>query len=183
MRTIIWFIYFWLYLLALIPKMHATTKARKNGDWEKCDELAHREVPKWANSLLKLAGVKVTVHGSENLPSVPCVFVANHESYYDIPIMLTTLGKPFGLMAKKEIMKLPLIRTWMKNLGCVFVDRKDPRAAMQSLNEAEAFVKMGRSMVIFPEGTRAKDGVIGEFKSGSFRIATKAKVPLVPVRI
>ncbi len=183
MLTIIWFIYFWLILVALSGLMFRASNARKKGNYQLCEKITQRWVPWWANSLLKLAGVKVVVHGKENLPKEPCVFVANHQGYFDIPVVLTSLNKSYGLMSKKEVLKMPLIRTWMKNLYCVFVDRSNPREAMKSLNQALGYVKEGKSMIIFPEGTRSKDGNIAEFKSGSFRIATKAKVPLVPLRI
>ena len=183
MRTIIWFIYFWMSLLFVFPPMIRAGMARKHGDIAKCDKITGFWVPRWANSLLKLAGVKVTVTGIENLPDETCVFTANHEGYYDIPLVLTRLPKPYGIMAKKETLKIPLVRGWMKNIGCVFVDRNDIRAGMEALNQATENVKNGQSMIVFPEGTRSKNGEIGEFKGGSFRIAVKTGAPIVPLRI
>ncbi len=186
MRTIIWFIYFWCYLLAKWPTMKKGLKALDKGDWKTADELAARWVPDWAGKLLRLAGVTVTVEGKENIPTdVPCVFVGNHRSYYDIPLMLTQLDKPHALVSKKEVEKIPLVRGWMRLLHCVFLDREDPRKAIASLNEAIENVKKGYSVVIFPEGTRNKgqEGSLLEFKGGAFRIATKTKAPIVPVAI
>ena len=183
MRTIIWFIYFWLSLVVVCVPMIRAKRARKRGDIEACDIITQYWVPRWANSLLKLAGVEITVTGTENIPQGACVYTANHEGYYDIPLVLTRLPKPYGIMAKKETLKIPLIRTWMKNIGCVFVDRSDIRAGMEALNEATANVMNGHSMIVFPEGTRSKNGEIGEFKGGSFRMAIKAGVPVVPLRI
>ena len=186
MRTIVWFIYFWLYLLFKLPLLRRGLKALEAGDWATADALADRWVPDWAGKLLRLAGVTVTVTGKENIPEGrPCVFVGNHRSYYDIPLVLTQLDKPHALVSKKEVAKIPLVRGWMRLLHCVFLDREDPRKAMEALNEAIANVKKGYSVIIFPEGTRNKgeEGSLLEFKGGAFRIATKTGAPLVPLAI
>lgn len=186
MRTIIWFIYFWLYLIVVWPWQKKGERALKSGDWKTADELAVRFVPNWANRLMRLAGVTITVEGKENIPAGrPSVFVANHRSYYDIPVILTQLDAPHALLSKTEINHIPFVRGWMRMLHCVFVDRDDVRASMNALKEATENVKKGYSITIFPEGTRYKgeEGGIGEFKGGAFRIATKAGAPLVPVAI
>ena len=186
MRTLIWFIYFWGYMLFHLPALRRGLKALDAGDWATADALAAKHVPHWAGRLLKLAGVTVTVEGLENIPKGrPCVFAGNHRSYYDIPLVLTQLDAPHGLVAKKEVAKLPLVRSWMRLLHCVFLDREDPRKAMTALNEAIDLVKKGYSLTIFPEGTRNKgtEGSLLEFKSGAFRVATKAKAPIVPLAI
>lgn len=186
MRTLIWYLYFWGYMLIHWPTLHKGLKALEAGDWETGDALAREHVPHWANRLLKLAGVTTEVIGLENIPKDrPCVFAANHRSYYDIAIMLTQLDAPHGLVAKKEVGSIPLVRGWMRLLHCVFLDREDPRKAMNALNEAIETVKKGYSVSIFPEGTRNKgeEGSLLEFKSGAFRIATKAHAPVVPVAL
>ncbi|MDD3430043.1 MAG: lysophospholipid acyltransferase family protein [Oscillospiraceae bacterium] len=180
-RTIIWFIYFWAYLVGLLPKLNRALKLQHT-DMPAADAIGAVEVKKWAASLLKLAGVKVEVTGLENIPTdTPVVFVSNHQGNFDIPIMLACLDKPHSLMAKKETLKIPLIRSWMKVLHCIFVDRGDARQAVASLNEAIANIKAGYSVIIFPEGTRSKGDEMGEFKAGSFRIAAKTGVPIVPL--
>ena len=186
MRTLVWFIYFWGYMLLHLGDLRRGLRALKAGDWATSDALAAEHVPHWANHLLRLAGVTVTVEGLENIPKGrPCVFAGNHRSYYDIPLVLTQLDAPHGLVSKKEVDKLPLVRGWMRLLHCVFLDREDPRKAMAALNEAIENLKKGYSIAIFPEGTRNKgeEGTLQEFKGGAFRIATKAKAPVVPVAI
>ena len=122
--------------------------------------------------------------GKENIPDYPCVYVANHQSNFDIPLMLTCLDKPNGLIAKVELKKLPLIRDWMELLDCVFIDRNNAKQSVSALNAAaDNLVTNGVSFVIFPEGTRSKGDTVGEFKSGAFKIATKSKATIVPVVI
>lgn len=186
MRTLIWYLYFWGYMLIHLPTLRKALKRHDAGDFAASDEVARVHVLRWCSRLLKLAGVTVTVEGLENIPADrPCVFAANHRSYYDIAIMLTQLDAPHGLVAKKEVGSIPLVRSWMKLLHCVFLDREDPRKAMGALNQAVEFVKQGYSISIFPEGTRNKgeEGSLLEFKGGAFRVATKAHAPVVPVAI
>lgn len=186
LHTIVWFFYFFGYLFLVWPILHKGMKALKAGNWAAADALTEKHVAKWANSLMRLAGVTVTTTGKENIPAGrPCVFVANHRGNYDIPLMLTQLDKAHPLLSKAEADRIPLIRGWMRLLHCVFVDRSDTRASLAALHEAMDLIKRGYSMVIFPEGTRFKgeEGGIGEFKGGAFRIATKTGAPIVPVAI
>ena len=183
LRTIVFFIYFFGYMIIHMPTLRRGEKALAAGDRETVRAIVRKHVPHWCAVLLKLSGSRITVEGKENIPDVNCVFVANHRSLYDIPLMLTGLDLPHGLLAKKESEKLPLINRWMKLLGCVFVQRDDPKASMRALNAAADRVREGESFIIFPEGTRYKgaEGGIGEFKGGAFRIALKTGVPVVPV--
>ena len=116
MRTLIWFIYFWGYMLFHLPALRRGLKALDAGDWATADALAAKHVPHWAGRLLKLAGVTVTVEGLENIPKGrPCVFAGNHRSYYDIPLVLTQLDAPHGLVTKKRWRSSP----WCA-AGCAF---------------------------------------------------------------
>lgn len=186
MRTIIWFCWFWIQLIALSPALRKGKRALENGDDATVDAMVQKMVPAWAGGLMRLAGVTVQVTGKENIPQdTAVVFVANHRSYYDIPIMLTCLDKPHPLVAKQELARLPLVRGWMKLLRCVFLDRDNPRKAMQAMNDAMENLRKGYSVTIFPEGTRSKGAETDllEFKAGAFRMATKTKSPLIPVAI
>lgn len=183
MRTIIWFVYFWLYLLLALPVSFYIWILEQRGLHDKADKAVQGMVERWAHHLMRLAGASVEITGQEHLPECPAVYVANHQGYFDIPIMLTSLREPHGLVAKKEIDRLPGIRTWMRHLHCLFVDRSSPRAGAQVILDGEKLLKSGRSVTIFPEGTRSRGGDMHEFKAGAFRIATRAGVPIVPVTI
>ncbi len=183
-RTIIWFIYFWLYLIALLPRMAKAKRLEKAGNLAERDKLVDREVRNWARSLIRLGGGKIEVVGAENIPAgQPVVFISNHQGNYDIPIMLGHVPTPKAFISKIEVLKLPLIRTWMKFMQCAFMDRKDIRQSLRTINEAAQSIRSGYSMVIFPEGTRGKGKPMAEFKAGSFKLAQKAGVPIIPVTI
>ena len=185
-RTIAMFLYLFGYMIVHYGTLRRGERALAAGDTETVEQLVDRHIPRWSRGILKVTGVTLTVEGLENIPKEgPCVFVGNHRSYYDIPILLTALDAPHGILAKEELEKIPLLNRWMKLLGCVFVKRDDIRASVKALNDATAIVEGGRSFVIFPEGTRYKgeEGGAGEFKAGAFRIAIKTGVPVVPVAI
>lgn len=183
LRTLIWFIYFWLYLLVCIPATLWVRHLERRGDAARADRLTRRFVHNWAARLLWMAGARVTVEGRENLPDGPAVYIGNHQGYFDIPLMLAHVGEPRGLMAKQEIDRIPGIRTWMRRLHCLFVDRSSAASGAAVLREGERMLRAGYSLTIFPEGTRSRGGPMGEFKAGAFRIATMAGVPVVPVTI
>lgn len=184
-RTIIWFIYFWLYLIVSIPK-YFIMKSRETSSYpvHKFDADMNKIVKHWSRSLVKLAGGKVDVYGEEKIPTDEAVvFVSNHQGNFDIPVILGFIEKPKGFIAKIEIKKMPLLGDWMRFLKCIFMDRSNPRAALKGINEGAEFVKNGYSLVIFPEGTRSPDGHVKEFKQGSLKLALKAKATVIPVAI
>ncbi len=183
MRTVIWFVYFWLYLLAAIPVSGYIWWLEKRGRNAHADELVQGIVRRGARRLLRLAGANVEVTGQDNLPDEPAVYVANHQGNFDIPILLTVLHEPHGLIAKQELAKLPFVRAWMRHLHCLFVDRSSPRAGAQVIVDGERLLESGRSVSIFPEGTRSRGGSMHRFQGGAFRIATRAGAPIVPVTI
>lgn len=147
-------------------------------------ECIHKITHLWAKFVLKIAGAKVNVVGLENLPKDQTVlFVSNHESNFDIPLLLGAIDIPKGFIAKKELEKWPFISTWMKYINCIFMDRDNLRKSAESIVEGINLLKSGYSMVIFPSGTRSKGKSIDKFKSGSFKLATKSKCPIVPLTI
>ncbi|MCI8453510.1 MAG: 1-acyl-sn-glycerol-3-phosphate acyltransferase [Lachnospiraceae bacterium] len=137
--------------------------------------------------LLRISGVKVRVLGKENIPKDTAVlYVGNHRSYYDILVGYTTVAGLTGFVAKKEMLRYPILRAWMKNVNCLFLDRKDLKAAMKTILEGIEKIKNGISIWIFPEGTRNPNEDILDmlpFKEGSLKIAEKSGCPVVPVAI
>jgi len=138
----------------------------------------------WARNLVRITGSSVDISGLENIPKDGAVlFVSNHQSNFDIPILLGYLPKPIGFVAKIELAKVPLLSTWLKFGDCVFIDRKDIRQSLKAINVASDILKSGHSMVIFPEGTRSKGKELGVFKPGSLKLAQKAGVPIIPITV
>lgn len=138
----------------------------------------------WAKFVIWLSGARVKVFGKENIPKDEAVlFVGNHQSNFDIPLILSNIDEPKGFIAKKELEKWPLISMWMKYINCVFMDRSNIRKSAEAIVKGIQILKSGYSMVIFPEGTRSKGKPVAEFKAGSFKLALKSKVKIIPVTI
>ena len=138
----------------------------------------------WARyTVHKALNMNVTIIGKENIPNVPCCYMGNHTSILDVPLLIDSVGKCMGFVAKKEMLKAPVLGYWLKKYKCVPLDRENAREAIKVIREGAENIKNGYSMAIFPEGTRSKDGIIREFKKGSLKLATMAKAPIVPVTI
>jgi len=183
-RTAIWFIYFWFDFLFKIPNLYYAKKLKKGNKDSELEIYLDKISKKWSNDLLKIAGIKVKVIGMENIPEDENVlFVSNHQSNFDIPILLKSLNKRVSFIAKEEIKKMPFIGGWMEIQKCVFIKRDDPRQAVKAINKGAKFIENGQAMVIFPEGTRSEDGNLNEFKAGSFKLAVKSKAKIIPITI
>lgn len=137
----------------------------------------------WARLALMLAGVRVVVEGSERLPAGPVIFMSNHQSNFDILAMLATMPRQIHWIAKKELFEIPVFGPSMLRGGYIPLDRGDGRQALKSMDNAAAMIHNGRSVVMFPEGTRTADGRLLPFKRGGFILARKADVPIIPVTI
>ncbi|WP_026690962.1 lysophospholipid acyltransferase family protein [Alteribacter aurantiacus] len=183
-RTIVWFTYFWLYLLTTIPSLLKVKKLRKQGNETEADVLVKQESNKWAKNLVKLAGGRITVKGMENIPKDESVLiVSNHQGNFDIPIILGYLDMKIGFISKVEVKKLPIIASWMEEMNCVFMDRKDRRQSVRAIIQGAKQLNEGHNIVVFPEGTRSKGGPVAQFKQGTFKLATKSGVAILPVTI
>lgn len=141
---------------------------------------------KWAGILINWCGIKVKrnilTKSEEFVP--PILFMSNHQSHYDIPTIYTTLPIFTMFLAKKELRKIPFLGWAMWVVGFVFIDRKRREEAFKAIEEAaKQFVEEKKSIVIFPEGTRSKDGSIGQFKKGGFHLAIQAKAKIIPIGI
>jgi 1-acyl-sn-glycerol-3-phosphate acyltransferase len=151
----------------------------KEGRW------VHRycAVP-WAKTILFICGVRVEVRGLENVKAnSPRIYMSNHQSYFDIFTLLAGLPVDFKFILKQELMKIPLLGWAMKGARYISIDREDGRKAIISMNKAAERIRNGASVLIFPEGTRSEDGVVGEFKKGGFLLALKSGCDIVPVAI
>lgn len=132
-----------------------------------------------------LAGAKVIVRGKENIPTDTAVlYVGNHRSYFDVVLTLNHFPGITGYVAKVEMLRYPLLNLWMKNIHCLFLDRSDIKKGMKTILAGIEDVKSGISLCIFPEGTRNKTpDTFLPFHEGSFKIAEKGGVPVVPMTI
>ena len=143
-------------------------------------------IVKWAfRVVLFLSGTSVTVIGEENVPrDEPVLYIGNHRSYFDILITYIRVPRLTGYMSKIEILRIPSLNTWMKYLHCVFLDRSDIKAGMQSILTAIEKIRAGISICIFPEGTRNRSNdTFLEFHNGSFKVAEKTGCAIVPMNI
>jgi len=184
MRTIIWFSYFWISLIGTVPTLNKVEKMQLDEEQAERQSIIDKIASAWSGKLLKLAGVEVTVTGAENIPKDQTVlFVGNHQSNFDIPILLRYIEGTKGFIAKQELSKIPILSRWMTAINCVFMDRENMRKAAIAINQGIKFLKSGTSMVVFPEGTRSRDGEPLEFKQGALKLATKSGVPVIPMTI
>jgi len=146
--------------------------------------VVHRWGILWGRSCLWLAGLKLKVTGSENLTGDgPAIYVSNHQSNFDIPLLYAGLPIQFRWMAKQELFNIPLFGLAMKSSGYIPIDRSNRKEAMRSLTAAARRIRAGVSVIIFPEGTRSADGTLQPFKKGALLLAAKAGVPIVPMAI
>jgi 1-acyl-sn-glycerol-3-phosphate acyltransferase len=138
----------------------------------------------WARTLLFVSRARVRVRGLENVPpESTCIFAANHQSYMDIPVLFGYLPGQFRIMAKSSLFKLPFLGWHLTTSGHMPIERDNPRRAARSLLEAARHIKSGTRVFIFPEGGRTIDGRLAEFKAGTFLLAIKAGVPVIPVTV
>jgi 1-acyl-sn-glycerol-3-phosphate acyltransferase len=137
-----------------------------------------------AAGLMRTIPSRVIYHGLENLPEQRGVlFVGNHQSYFDIPVLLACMEAPTAFVAKDSLGKVPLVGPLLRMLNCVLLNRDDLRQGMEAIRQTSDRLKAGLNMVIFPEGTRSRSDTMGEFKKGSLKAATMASAPIVPFRL
>ena len=144
---------------------------------------AHACARAWSWLILRTTGVEVTVTGLEKLtPGKTYIFVSNHQSIYDTPVIFDSLPYQLRIIAKESLAKFPVLGWHLKRGGHLFVDRRDPdRAGI--LKRWRALVSDGLSLIIYAEGTRSDDGQVARFKAGSFLLAIQAGLPIVPLSI
>jgi 1-acyl-sn-glycerol-3-phosphate acyltransferase len=138
----------------------------------------------WAKAILVVSRIRVTINGLANIdPSTFYIYMSNHQSNFDIPVLLAHIPGQFRWLAKAELFRIPIFGRAMRGAGYISIDRFNRASAFESISAAAAKIKEGVSVMIFPEGTRSKDGRIRPFKKGGFVLAVDAGVPIVPIVI
>ncbi|MCP1100873.1 1-acyl-sn-glycerol-3-phosphate acyltransferase [Aequitasia blattaphilus] len=183
-RFIIAVIFLIVYLVISVPVLFFTwligTFSKKS-----VDKIALSYVTFGFQTIIRISGAEIVVKGKEKIPKEAALFIGNHRSYFDILITYVYIQRTMGYVAKKEMLRYPLLRNWMKRIHCVFLDRENPKEGLKSILEAISFIKSGISIFIFPEGTRndGKELSMLPFHAGSFKIAEKSGSPIVPVSL
>lgn len=143
--------------------------------------IAHGCARAWSWLILKTTGVTVEVHGGLPASSRSYVFASNHQSIYDIPVLFWTVAMQLRIIAKASLGSFPFLGWHLQRAGHLLVDRDNPGAGV--LKKMQRMVLDQASLIIFPEGTRSRDGVVGRFKGGVFLLAIDSSLPVVPVSI
>jgi 1-acyl-sn-glycerol-3-phosphate acyltransferase len=147
-------------------------------------EFVHKVQQFWSRSFFWLMFLPVSVDGTEHIkPGQSYVFVANHQSMFDVWLVYGWLPVIFKWHMKAELRKVPFVGTGCKAAGHIFIDRRNAKAAMESLQEVEKQLVNGVCTVIFPEGTRSLNGEVGRFKRGAFQIALDLGLPVIPLSL
>jgi 1-acyl-sn-glycerol-3-phosphate acyltransferase len=176
-RTIIVLLYFCLALLIVLPFLILWTLITSDAT------IMYDRFQDGLRIGLRIAGIHVRVEGAENIPAGVCIFASNHASNMD-PIALTpNIPRRVALLAKKEVFSIPVLSKAIRLAKLVPVDRSDSEAAAESVDLAIKYLKEGLSFCVYPEGTRSRDGRLLPFKRGTFVMALRAGVPVVPVSL
>jgi 1-acyl-sn-glycerol-3-phosphate acyltransferase len=180
--------HWWRTVLLLIPAITIYTivlgtLSIGSSLFEKSGYFAHWCARTWSRLILLTTGVRVTVEGLGRLtPGRTYVFVSNHQSIYDIPVIFWSLPYQLRIIAKESLGKFPFLGWHLSRTGHMLVDRRKPDA-VGILEWAGRLTSNGLSLIVFPEGTRSKDGRVAKFKGGSFHLALEAKLPIVPLSV
>lgn len=138
----------------------------------------------WSKTLLFFAGAKVTVRGKKNIPQEDTVcFISNHQGMADILVLVAHTPKLFGFITKKELKILPGINFWMEIMHCIYIDRSSIRQAAKVIDRGAGYIRRGRPLAVFPEGTRSRSAAMRPFKRGSIKLALRSMALIVPVTI
>ena len=165
--------------LALIAFLLCFTGLKKPMSW-----ISYKLAQVWARGIVFITGCKMELSGIENIPKQNGIcFVSNHVGIFDIILALAFTGCPFGFIAKKELAFIPFFNLWIPILGGLYLDRKNIRSALNTINRGIKKLQNGQSMLIFPEGTRSKGRGLMPFKSGAIKLATKSLATIVPIAI
>ena len=138
----------------------------------------------WSWLILKTSGIRVRVEGLEHVhPGGTAIYCVNHQSAMDIPVLFVNLPVQFRFVAKRSLFNMPFMGWHLRRSGHIPVDRDRPHEALKSMKKVAQEIREGKSVLLFPEGHRSRDGKLLPFKAGSFYIAILAGVPIVPITI
>lgn len=174
-----------IYLLFFIPyTLLCSLAAVIGGLFDGSGRAGHACARVWSTGSLLAARINLDVQGLELVPTEgPVIYMGNHQGNFDILALTRAIPRLFSWVAKEELFKVPVFGAAMRRAGYIPLDRSDGRKALKSMNHAAQRIASGASVVIFPEGTRTKDGALLPFKRGAFMLAARAGVPIVPFTI
>jgi 1-acyl-sn-glycerol-3-phosphate acyltransferase len=175
---------FLLWISIVISTVGLSTLVFITFPFDRNGNIIHHYARWWAKIQLLVSGVKVKVSGLEHLDKEnPYIYMSNHQGSYDIFALLSCLPVQFRWIAKKELFAIPILGWAMSAANYISIDRSEMRKALKSIERAAGKIRGGVSVVIFPEGTRSRDGFIQPFKRGGFTLALKSGVPIIPITI
>jgi len=184
LKTVKMFFVFIWSLLESLPRYYRGKKLMAAGDMQGVRQIVAEESVSWGRMLVEGTGSTVEVIGAENVPhDEAVVVVANHQGNFDIPVIVGYLGITTAFIAKEELRKFPVIGRWMVLQECVLIRRGNPREALKAISAGAELIRTGKSMVIFPEGSRSYSGRLLPFKPGSLKLAQKSGAAILPVTI
>lgn len=183
MRTLVFFLYFWVTVSVLSPIAFVLWVLDSAG-LHSVRTVTGALVRLWARSLVGLLGIRVTVKGLDRIPNEKSLcFVSNHQGNFDIALLLAFLPRCIGFITKSQAAWFPFLNLWIFALGGVFINRKKVSKARAAMERGIARLRSGAAMAIFPEGTRSRGPRMGEFHNGSFKLATRSGAVIVPISI
>lgn len=179
--SLLWKAFFVLVMLVVMALLPCQFLSRLFLSKRRQRQNAWRVARTWGKVTFLSTGSKLKITGLENIPAEgPICFIGNHQSYFDVPVLLGFMGRPMGFIAMQELAKVPILNVWMKELPSFFLDRDNARQALKIFKEAAQAMKEGVPMLIFPEGRRALSSEVAEFHLGSLKLAQMAGATIVP---
>lgn len=173
-----------IYVFTVLATAFLGLLAIAAGFFSRTGNSVHRVAQLWGKGILWISGIRAEILGLEQIdPRHSYIYMSNHQSNFDIPVLLSKLNVQFRWLAKAELFKIPVFGQAMRGAGYISIDRADRKSAFESLARAARLIRQGTSVLVFPEGTRSPSGRLLPFKKGGFVMAVDAGVPIVPVVI
>jgi 1-acyl-sn-glycerol-3-phosphate acyltransferase len=176
-RTIIVIVYLAIAIFLILPFYILYSAISGNPD------PMYQVAMKALRLVLKIAGIRVRVEGTENIPARTCIFVSNHVSNVDPPALAPYIPRRVAILAKKEVFRIPVLATALRQVRILPVDRGNKEEASAAVDQAVQYLREGTSYLVFAEGTRSRDAHLKPFKNGTFVMAIEAGVMVVPISL